>query len=307
MIRKNFGFILAVIGICSAGWAVVRAKTPPPKLPPIVAPVQKPFAKAIAAAGIIESHGENISIGAPVSGVVQKVFANVWTHVKEGEPLFQIDNRELMAELQVVQAKEAVALAQLNRTSDQLSRLRTIKDLRAISQDDLRTKENDREVAYASFMQAQKEKEKVIALLEQLTVCSPIDGIILQKNIRPGEFLLSSNIDAPPMVVGDVSKLQVRADIDEQNASHIVSGATAIAYPKNLPSHPIPLTFVRIEPLVIPKRSLTGSSKEKVDTRVLQIVYTFDPLENLTLYIGQQVDIYIERANAAQPTIGAIL
>jgi hypothetical protein len=45
---------------------------------------------------------------------------------------------------------------------------------------------------------------------------------------------------------------------------------------------------------VIPKKSLTGGSTERVDTRVLQVIYQFDP-PNRPLYVGQQVDVYIER------------
>ena len=64
------------------------------------------------------------------------------------------------------------------------------------------------------------------------------------------------------------------------------------------------LRFVRIEPFVIPKRSLTGDSAERVDTRVLQIIFELDRPE-VPLYVGQQVDVFIERAPtpvAANPT-----
>ncbi|MFN9739877.1 MAG: hypothetical protein ACK59R_15320, partial [Pseudomonadota bacterium] len=54
-----------------------------------------------------------------------------------------------------------------------------------------------------------------------------------------------------------------------------------------------PAQFVRFEPLVIPKRSLTGNSAERVDTRVLQVVFAF-PREKLPVYVGQQMDVMIE-------------
>ena len=70
--------------------------------------------------------------------------------------------------------------------------------------------------------------------------------------------------------------------------------AEASAYPKNRPTLSIPLKFAYIEPYVIPKISLTGSSREKIDTRVLQMIYTFDPPQDIALYIGQQVEVYIK-------------
>jgi hypothetical protein len=56
----------------------------------------------------------------------------------------------------------------------------------------------------------------------------------------------------------------------------------------------MPIRFVRIEPYVVPKRSLTGDSAERVDTRVLQIIFELDR-PAVPLYVGQQVDVFIQR------------
>ncbi|MFO0082199.1 MAG: secretion protein HlyD, partial [Phycisphaerales bacterium] len=63
---------------------------------------------------------------------------------------------------------------------------------------------------------------------------------------------------------------------------------------------------VRIEPYVIPKRSLTGESTERVDTRVLQVVYAF-PREALNAYVGQQVDVRIEAGDASRAGTQAVI
>jgi hypothetical protein len=55
------------------------------------------------------------------------------------------------------------------------------------------------------------------------------------------------------------------------------------------------LEFVRVEPYVLPKRSLTGESTERVDTRVLQVLYAFDP-RGFPVYVGQQMDVFVEAA-----------
>jgi len=60
------------------------------------------------------------------------------------------------------------------------------------------------------------------------------------------------------------------------------------------------LKFERVEPYVIPKRSLTGDSTERVDTRVMQAVYSFDR-NKLPVYVGQQMDVFIEVKNGAKP------
>ncbi len=55
----------------------------------------------------------------------------------------------------------------------------------------------------------------------------------------------------------------------------------------------VPLQFVRFEPYVVPKRSLMGDSTERVDTRVLQVLYRFTR-ETLPIYVGRQMDVFIE-------------
>jgi hypothetical protein len=57
-----------------------------------------------------------------------------------------------------------------------------------------------------------------------------------------------------------------------------------------------PLEFVRVEPFVVPKKSLTGDNTERVDTRVLQVIYECDPADRPPLFVGQQMEVFIEAA-----------
>jgi HlyD family secretion protein len=92
----------------------------------------------------------------------------------------------------------------------------------------------------------------------------------------------------------------VRADVDEVNAPLVKTGASGVAYLKGSTVQAIPLIFARIEPYIVPKKSLTGDNTERVDTRVLQIIYRFDP-PPFPVYTGQQVDVFIERDAADKP------
>jgi len=95
------------------------------------------------------------------------------------------------------------------------------------------------------------------------------------------------------MIFGSVTPLHVRVDVDEHDAWRVRGGTQAVASPRGNGSIRIPLEFVRFEPYVIPKKSLTGDSTERVDTRVLQIIYRVKE-QSAPLYVGQQVDVYIE-------------
>jgi hypothetical protein len=95
------------------------------------------------------------------------------------------------------------------------------------------------------------------------------------------------------MILGDTRELHVRVDIDENDSWRFLPGAPAKGFIKGNSSLNTELRFVRVEPYIIPKRSLTGGTTERVDTRVLQVLYAFTP-DGLDAYIGQQLDVFIE-------------
>jgi multidrug resistance efflux pump len=147
--------------------------------------------------------------------------------------------------------------------------------------------------AQAQLTASETSLQRIALLIERLTVTAPRDGTIIQVNVRAGEYAATSP-KSPAMILGETNKLQIRADIDEQNATRIREGQKAYGYLKGDPKITFPLEFIRIEPYVIPKVSLTGSSTERVDTRVLQVIYSLDRPADVPLYVGQQVDVFIE-------------
>lgn len=161
--------------------------------------------------------------------------------------------------------------------------------------------EYDIDVAKAAVAQAEAQLEHTNTELERLTVRELVDGQVLQVNLRPGEF-----VGAPPgqalVIVGNVQLMHVRVDIDENDIPRFVPGAPGVAMLRGQPNVEFPLKFVRIEPYVVPKKSLTGDNMERVDTRVLQVIYAIDSKGN-PLYVGQQLDVYLKvDAGAAGPT-----
>ena len=125
-----------------------------------------------------------------------------------------------------------------------------------------------------------------------------VDGEVLQVNVRPGEF-----VGAPPgqalVVLGNVTQLHVRVDIDEYDIPRFMPDAPARATLKGQPNDFFPLQFVRIEPYVVPKKSLTGDNTERVDTRVLQVIYAIDTAGK-RLFVGQQLDVFIDATRRRQ-------
>jgi HlyD family secretion protein len=137
-------------------------------------------------------------------------------------------------------------------------------------------------------------------------VKAPIDGAILKVNVRLGEYAQAGVLSDPLMTMGSVDPLHVRVDIDETS---VRPGRSALARLRGNSSITAPLSFVRFEPYVLPKRSLTGNTTERVDTRVLQAIYEFAP-SAFPAFVGQQVDVFIAaptREDATRtPTSGQV-
>lgn len=151
----------------------------------------------------------------------------------------------------------------------------------------------DIEIAEAEAALRKAELEAAQVELERLTVTAPVDGEILQVNIRPGEYAQTGPAQQSLVLLGSVDILHVRVDIDENDAWRFSPGAKAVAYLRGHSEFKTDLSFEYVEKYVVPKRSLTGESTERVDTRVLQVIYSF-VRKDFPVYPGQLVDVYIE-------------
>jgi multidrug resistance efflux pump len=150
----------------------------------------------------------------------------------------------------------------------------------------------DIKVAEASLKQAEAQVASMKITIDRLTVRALVDGEVLQVHVRPGQFAAMS-WNEPLIVLGDVKTLHVRVDIDENDLPMFSPGAEALATLKGRPSVRFPLEFVKFEPYVIPKKSLTGDNSERVDTRVLQAIYAIKEFPT-PVYVGQQMDVYLK-------------
>ena len=129
--------------------------------------------------------------------------------------------------------------------------------------------------------------------VDRLTVRAPVDARVLKINLRPGEFVVAGPTEDPLVLLGDDRLMHVRVQIDENDVWRLEPAAPAEAVVRGNSKIRFPLAFVRVEPYVLPKRSLTGGRTERIDTRILEVIYSFDP-GGKPVYIGQQVDVFLK-------------
>ncbi len=165
------------------------------------------------------------------------------------------------------------------------------------------TWEADKHVALAKVAMADSQVRSTQIQLDRLVVRALADGEILQVNVRPGQFAAALWNQAL-VIIGDSKRLHVRVDIDENDVPLFDRGAKAIATLKGRPGVKFEdLTVFKVEPYIIPKRSLTGDNSERVDTRVLQVVYALPDDRKVALFVGQQMDAYIEASDKADAAL----
>ena len=296
-------FLLALAGAVAALQLTRGTANEAPIKPPPYEPATRDKDSLIAAAGLIEAAAENTLLGSPTSGTVSKVHVKVWDKVKAGDPLLTLDERDLRAQHTVQKAGVSAAEAAAERADDAARRWTGIKDSGAVSAAELLTYQMAAKEAKAKLALAQAQLAQTAVLLDRLVLRSPIDATVLQVGVRVGEFVAAGA--KAPVVLGDITRLQIRCDVDEQLASRMREGLPAKGYLKGESSlagskdRSIALKFVRIEPFVIPKTSLTGASIERVDTRVLQVIYQFERPAGRALFVGQQMDVYIDASQNA--------
>lgn len=127
------------------------------------------------------------------------------------------------------------------------------------------------------------------AELAQLTIISPVDGEVLALSLVAGEF---APIGGEILKVGATGPRDVRAEVAEADIPLIGTGAKAWGIVRGSGDERIPLTFVRQDPLVRPKTTLSGAISERVDTRVVDVVFRA-PAES-RLLPGQVIDVLID-------------
>lgn len=316
--------IIAVVVLSLAAVSIVRTQPQTVRSEPPVAPPRADFEQRVAAAGVIEASSENISIASHLPGVVEKVFVTVGQEVRTGDPLVKLDTRSLEAThaerhsdvatreaaVTTATARARKARAAFTDVQRNLKFAESVSDPRSISAEEVARRRSAVEIAEAEFQAAEAEitsaQAAVVAAqaalksvetdLARSTVTAPVNGRALQVRIRAGEYAPAGPSATPWLVVGDVSNLHLRVDIDEHEAWRVRAGAPAVAQMRGNSNLRIAARFVRFEPLVVPKQSLTGASAERVDTRVLQAIYRLES-SDLPLFVGQQMDVFIDASD----------
>lgn len=160
---------------------------------------------------------------------------------------------------------------------------------------DIRTQENQHNALLKAHMASS-------AILAKYVIKAPVDGVVLSINTSVGSYISAQGSYGtytqgfkPVIVMGSPQNYSgVRCYIDEILIHRLpqASQMSAQMFIRGTDIH-IPLEYVRIQPYVSPKIELSNQRTERVDERVLPVIFRFEKPKNITVYPGQLVDVYI--------------
>ncbi|QWX85213.1 efflux RND transporter periplasmic adaptor subunit [Cellulophaga sp. HaHaR_3_176] len=166
-----------------------------------------------------------VEVGTQVSGVVEKIYVDYNSVVKEGQLIAELDKTNLNAAKTQAQAAYDNALSQKNYTQTIYDRQKTLFDNQVISKSDFDDAAFNYQTAKGTVTQRYSDLQQAITNLGYANIYSPIDGVILSRAIDEGQTVAAS-LSTPTLftIAQDLKEMQVEADVDEADIGQVKEG-----------------------------------------------------------------------------------
>ena len=178
----------------------------------------------VTATGTIEPINQ-VDVGTQVSGVVEKVYVDYNSVVKEGQLIAELDKTNLKASTTQAQASYDNAISQRNYLQTIYERQKSLYDNQVISKSDFDDAVYNYETAKGTVTQRLSDLQQAKTNLGYANIYSPIDGVVLSRDIDEGQTVAAS-YSTPTLftIAQDLQEMQVEADVDEADIGVVKEG-----------------------------------------------------------------------------------
>ncbi|MBK7771173.1 MAG: efflux RND transporter periplasmic adaptor subunit [bacterium] len=228
--------IVLVLAVAAVGfWKFRDSRAAEPTSYRLVEITKGNLASVVAATGNLQPV-TTVQVGTQVSGIVEQVLVDFNSHVTAGQVIARIDKTLLISAVSSSRAQLERIEAEQRHAEAEYQRLSELHDQKMISDSEFNTAQYNRDAARAGVKSAKVDLERAERNLGYATITSPIDGIVVQRSIDPGQTVQAS-FSAPQLfqIAGDLAAMQILVSVDESDIGQIKVGLpvkfTVQAYP----------------------------------------------------------------------------
>ncbi|MBD5175026.1 MAG: efflux RND transporter periplasmic adaptor subunit [Bacteroidales bacterium] len=205
--------------------------------------------ETVTATGTLES-ATQVDVGTQVTGIIDKLYADYNTIVKKGELIAEIEKTLLDSDLRSAEANVESARLTYEYNLTNYNRDKVLHDKELISDYEFQTSKKELEVSKAAYDKAKADRVRAAKNLNYAEIYSPIDGIVISREVEVGQTVVSSMNVANLYVIADLDNMQVVGDVDEADIGQVKVGQRVTfsvdAYPQDLFEGTV--TQVRLNP-----------------------------------------------------------
>ena len=178
----------------------------------------------------------SVDVGTQVSGIIDKIYVDFNSVVKEGQIIAELDKTTLEADLHSAEANLASSKAELTYQKANYNRIKSLYERQVISDVEMEQAQYQYDKAKAAYSKVQADMSRVKKNLDYATIYSPISGVVLYKAVEEGQTVASS-FNTPTLftIAQDLKQMRVIANIDEADIGAVKEGQavtfTVDAYP----------------------------------------------------------------------------
>ena len=182
------------------------------------------ISNSVTATGTIEPV-TSVDVGTQVSGIVAKLYVDYNSVVKRGQIIAELDKTNLISELNIAKANLSDAQSQLKYQKANYDRYTTLYQKGLVSADEFETAQLSYRQTVETVRQRQESVAKAQTNLGYATITSPIDGVVLAKEVEEGQTVAAS-FSTPTLftIAQDLTDMRVIANVDEADIGNVKEG-----------------------------------------------------------------------------------
>ncbi len=247
------------------------------------------ISRSVTATGTVESVTQ-VDVGTQVTGIIDKLYVDYNSVVSKGQLIAEIEKTLLESDLKSADANMESARLTYEYNKTNYERDKALHDKQLISDYEFQTTMKDYEVSRQAYDKARADRVRAAKNLNYAEIYSPIDGVVISREVEVGQTVVSNMNVANLYVIADLDNMQVIGDVDEADIGQVKVGQevefSVDAYPDDKFHGKV--TQVRLNPTV---ESNVVTYEVVVDAPNPDHKLIPGLTANLTIYTTRETDI----------------